>query len=240
MIRASRWRSLEAVAKQRLKSPRARLFVALDLPEQIRSGLAEWQREAVTGEELRPARPETLHMTLAFLGYHPEKELDRIADAATAVGRGAPEDRPEAPEVRLLPDPVGVPRKRSRPGLFAIEAESPGAVELQAKVEADLVAAGFYTREKHDFWPHLTVARVRSERRPPPVGDEHRGGRAGKRRRGKPMRVETPPGPLPKALLAPFRAVRVSLYRSLLRPSGAEYVSMAHVELPIPGSGKAS
>jgi hypothetical protein len=54
------------------------------------------------------------------------------------------------------------------------------------------------------------------------------------------MSVETPPGPLPKALLAPFRAVRVSLYRSLLRPSGAEYVSVAHVELPIAGSGKAS
>lgn len=225
------------MAKERLKSPRARLFVALDLPEEIRDELADWQREALTAEELRPARPETLHMTLAFLGYHPEKELDRIAEAATAVGRGAPEYRPEAPEVRLLRDPVG--RPPSRPGLFAIEAESPSAIELQAQVEDDLVAAGFYKPEKRDFWPHLTVARVRSERPPPAPEGEGKRSRSGKRRRGKPMRVETPPGPLPKALLQPFFCVRVALYRSLLRPSGAEYMPMAQVELPIPGSGKA-
>jgi RNA 2',3'-cyclic 3'-phosphodiesterase len=213
------------VAKERLKSPRARLFVALDLPDEVRRGLARWQRRELTAEELRPARPEALHITLAFLGYHPERALDRIAAAATAV-------EAEAPEVRLLPDPVPVPRGR-RPRLFAIDAESPGAIAVQAMVEANLVEAGFYEPEKRDFWPHLTVARVRSERRPPGSGGK-------KRRFARPMSVETPPGPLPKALLAPFRAVRVSLYRSLLRPSGAEYVSVAHVELPIAGSGKAS
>lgn len=217
---------MTSVAKERLKSPRARLFVALDLPEDVRDGLAAWQRDQVTAEELRPTRPETLHMTLAFLGYHSEKDVDRVAEAATA-GLGS-----AAPEVRLLPDPVGVPRGRSRPGLFAIEAESPGAVELQAEVESKLVAARLYEPEKRDFWPHLTVARVRAERRAKASG--------GRRRRGKPMRVETPPGPLPDALLQPFFCVRVALYRSLLRPSGAEYVSMATVELPLPGSGKAS
>lgn len=221
------------MAKERLKSPRARLFVALDLPDEVRGGVERWQREELTGEELRPARPETLHMTLAFLGYHPEKKIDEIAAAATAGLRSA------APEVRLLPGPVPVGRSKSRPNLFAVEADSPGAVELQAEVESRLVEAGFYTPEKRDFWPHLTVARVRKERLPAAREGKGTGGR-GKRRRGKQMRVETPPGPLPEALLARFFCVRVSLYRSLLRPSGAEYVSMAHEELPIRGGGKAS
>ena len=213
------------MVKERLKSPRARLFVALDLPDEVRRGLAAWQRRELTADELRPSRPETLHMTLAFLGYHPERALEPIAAAATAIDAAAP-------EVRLLPDPVPVPRGR-RPRLFAIDAESPGAIAVQAKVEANLVEAGFYEPEKRDFWPHLTVARVRSERRPPGSGRK-------KRRFARQMPVETPPGPLPKALLEPFFCVRVALYRSLLRPSGAEYVSMAHVELPIAGSGKAS
>jgi 2'-5' RNA ligase len=166
-------------------------------------------------------------MTLAFLGHHPERHLDRIAAAATDVT--AP-----APRVRLLADPVPVPR--SRPRLFAIDAESPGAVALQSEVEAKLVDAGFYEPEKRDFWPHLTVARVRAERRPP---DQR--GKGGKRRRwGRPMRVHDPPGPLPDALLEPFHAVRVALYRSHLRPTGAEYAPVATVELPITGSGKAS
>jgi RNA 2',3'-cyclic 3'-phosphodiesterase len=214
------------VPKERLKSPRARLFVALDLPQAIRDGLAAWQREAVTAEELRPARAETLHMTLAFLGYHPERDVDRIAAAATDVTVAAP-------EVRLLPDPVPVPP--NRPRLFAIDSESEGAIALQAEVEAKLVEAGIYEPEKRDFWPHLTVARVRSERRPP--GQR---GKPGRRRSGRPMRVHSPPDPLPDALLEPFRAVRVALYRSLLRPTGAEYVAVANVELPMTGSGKAS
>jgi 2'-5' RNA ligase len=215
------------VAKERLKSPRARLFVALDLPEAIRDGLARWQREALTAEELRPANPETLHMTLAFLGYHPERDMDRIGAAATGVAAAAP-------EVRLLPDPVPVPR--GRPRLFAIDAESDGAISLQAEVEAKLGEAGFYEPEQRDFWPHLTVARVRSERRPPEAR-----GKGGKRRRwSRPMRVHDPPGPLPDALLEPFHAVRVALYRSHLRPTGAEYAPVATVELPITGSGKAS
>lgn len=222
-----------AVAKERLKSPRARLFVALDVPEDVRDALAAWQREQLTGEELRIARPETLHMTLAFLGWHAEKRIEEIGEVATA-GLESP-----APEVRLLPDPVPVGRSRSRPNLFAVEAESPGAIALQAEVEERLVAAHLYKPEKRDFWPHLTVARVRSERLPPAPKGEGGGGRR-KRRRGKQMRVESPPGPLPDALLQPFFAVRVSLYRSLLRPSGAEYVSMAHEELPIRGGGKAS
>jgi RNA 2',3'-cyclic 3'-phosphodiesterase len=218
-----------AVAKERLKSPRARLFVALDLPEDVRDGLADWQRREVTAAELRPVRPETIHMTLAFLGWHPEK---RIGDIAAAALDGL---ESSAPEVRLEPDPIPVGRSKSRPNLFAVEAESPGAIELQAEVESRLVEAGFHTPEKRDFWPHLTVARVRKERLPAGGGDKR-----GKRRRGRQMRVETPPGPLPDALLQPFFSDRVALYRSLLRPSGAEYVSMAHEELPIRGGGKAS
>ena len=215
------------MAKERLKSPRARLFVALDLPEAIREGLASWQREELSDEALRPSNPETLHMTLAFLDYQPEKDIERIAEAAT--GFEAP-----APLVRLLPDPVPVPR--SRPRLYAIDTESDETVALQAEVERRLVDAGYYKPEKRKFWPHLTVARVRSERRPP----EQRG-KGGKRRRwGRPMRVHDPPGPLPDELLEPFHAVRVALYRSHLRPTGAEYAPVATVELPIAGSGKAS
>jgi 2'-5' RNA ligase len=211
------------MAKERLKSPRARLFVALDLPEEVRAGLERWQREWLADERtLRPARPETLHMTLAFLGYLPERDLERIAGAATEL-------EATAPLMRFLEQPVAVPR--NRPRLFAIDAESPESVTLQAEVSERLEEAGFYKPEKRPFWPHLTVARVRTERGP--------GGSRG-RRSGRPMRVSSPPGPLPETLLGPFRAVRVTLYRSLLRPSGAEYVSVAEVELPSPGGGKVS
>ena len=198
------------MAKERLKSPRARLFVALDLPADVRDGLGEWQRAELRDPTLRPSRAETLHVTLAFLGYHPEREVERIADAALGFNAAAP-------LITLRPEPVPVPR--SSPRLYAIDADSDETVALQSEVERRLVDARMYEPEKRDFWPHLTVARVRSEK--PPPG----------RRRGKPARIARPPGPLPEVLLEPFRGVRVALYRSHLRPSGAEYESVAQTEL---------
>jgi 2'-5' RNA ligase len=195
------------VAKERLKSPRARLFVALELPEELREGIVAWQREALGDPALRPVRPESLHMTLVFLGYHPEKQIERIADAALGVDA-------QAPEIRLEPEPVGVPRGK-RPRLFALDAPSEGAVELQSQVEGRLVEGRFYEPEKRPFWPHLTVARVRPEKR-------------GSR---KPALVGSPPGRLPEQLFRPFSAVRLTLYRSHLRPQGAEYIPMAEKDL---------
>ncbi|MET0958070.1 MAG: 2'-5' RNA ligase family protein, partial [Solirubrobacterales bacterium] len=68
------------MAKRRLKSPRARLFVALDLPDRVREGIGRWQAKALADPALRPMSPESLHVTLCFLSYRPEKAIPRIAE----------------------------------------------------------------------------------------------------------------------------------------------------------------
>src|SRR6476660_9257542 len=63
----------------------ARLFAALELPADIRAGLAAFGREAADNDRaLRPSRADALHLTLAFLGH---RALDEI-DPARAVVRG--------------------------------------------------------------------------------------------------------------------------------------------------------
>jgi RNA 2',3'-cyclic 3'-phosphodiesterase len=200
-----------AVVKERLKSPRVRLFVALDLPDRITEGIAEWGEEALVDPALRPVAVESLHITLAFLGYRSEGEIDAIAAAVRESGD-------PAPLVELL-DPVQRP-PRGRGRLFALPALSPGTEAMQAGLEQRLVAGGFHEPEKRSFWPHVTVARVRPEAR-------------GSRR---PAVVAKPPGKLPAALSEAFLAVRLSLYRSELKPAGARYVPLAQVELP--GAGR--
>jgi RNA 2',3'-cyclic 3'-phosphodiesterase len=195
------------MSSQRPQSPKARLFVALELPEDVRAGIVAWQRRELRDPALRPTRPEALHMTLAFLGYHPEDAIEAIAAAALVEGLAAP-------RMRLAPEPVGVPRGR-HPRLYALEAASDGAMELQARVSASLQAAGFYEPQKRPFWPHLTVARVRPE------------GRGSKR----PASVSEAPGALSGVLEHTFVSVRMRLYRSYLRQQGAEYVSLASLEL---------
>jgi 2'-5' RNA ligase len=193
------------VAKEHLKSPRVRLFVALDLPAEVREDIVAWQERELVDPVLRPVRAESLHLTLVFLGYQAEKDVEAIAEAAMVE---AP-----APEMRIEPEPVGIPRGK-RPRLFALDAPSEGTVELQRTVEERLVAGGFHEAEKREFWPHLTVARVRPEKR---------GGR-------KPGVVERRPGPLGRTHVC--RPSRLVLYRSHLKRSGAEYEPMAELELP--------
>jgi len=198
------------MAKERLKSPRARLFVALDLPSEVRAAIVAWGREALADPALRPVAPESLHVTLAFLGYLPEKEIPRLAGVVEASGCPAPSVQ--------LGDAVQRPQ-RGRPRLFALPVESPGTVSLQAELEEKLVASRLYEPEKRPFWPHVTVARVRREER----GSQ------------RPALVSRVPGKLPKDLLQSFNGVRVTLYRSQLQPRGAQYTPLAQVELPAGG-----
>ena len=212
---------MAGVAKERLKSPRARLFTALDLPDDVRGELESWQARECTDEALRPVAADALHVTLCFLGYKPERAIDELAELIAEL-----EARPVP--MRLEREPVGI--KGRRPGLYAVDAPSEAAAELQADLSEVLASRRLYKPEKRDFWPHVTVARVRPERRPR--------GASGRRGRGKPMVVERPPGELPEALERPFGAVRVALYRSHLRHSGAEYERLAALELPPATSGR--
>jgi 2'-5' RNA ligase len=195
------------MAEETTESPRARMFVALDLPEPVRGRLGAWSAEALSDPALRPVPAENLHVTLAFLGSRSEADVEPIAAAMR-------ESAAPAPLVELL-DPVARP-PRGRARLFALPVLSPGAEVLQATLAEHLVAAGLYEPEQRAFWPHLTVARVRGEAR-------------GSRR---PVPVRNPPRDLPTSLEEAFYGVRMTLYRSVLQPSGARYLPLAQYELP--------
>ena len=197
---ASRHRALpEADSKQRL-------FVALDLPDAVRDRLATWGEGELTDPALRPVRAESLHMTVCFLGWTPP---DRVAEAAEIVNATAPRPVP----MRLRLQPVAKPPRC--PTLYAIEAQSAAATELSREVSSAFAEAGLAQPEKRPFWPHITVARVRSER--------------SKRRRPRP--VERVPEPLPENLGGEFGAVRLSLYRSMMRSEGSLYVPLCNLNL---------
>ncbi|HVQ57399.1 MAG TPA: RNA 2',3'-cyclic phosphodiesterase [Solirubrobacterales bacterium] len=194
------------MAEERPKIERVRLFVALDLPELVRAEIGGWGRQELTDPALRPVPVENLHITLAFLGSRPHEDVEPVVEAVRECAGAAP--------IVSLMDVAARPARRPR--VFGLPAISPGAEILQAALSERLVAEDLYKPEKRPFWPHVTVARVRSEGR-------------GSRR---PMRVEKFPDELPAGLLEPFLGVRLALYRSELQPSGARYVPLAQVELP--------
>jgi len=189
-------------ASGRPGSPRARLFLALEPPEADRASLAAWRDDLVGGrDDLRPSAAETLHLTLVFLGYRPEKEIAAIARAALAAVAGCEAATLHATGV------VPVPR-RGAPRLFALDLEDEGgrAAAIQSAASDALATARFYRPEKRPWWPHLTLARVKRGRRAEPL---------------------EPRAPAP----SPIRATQVTLYRSTLRPQGAQYDPLERVEL---------
>lgn len=184
-----------------------RLFVALDLPAERRDALHAWADSTLRADGLRIVRPESLHVTLAFLGHHPEPAAGRAAAILREV-------RPRPVAMGPLTELVPIPR--SRPRLVALELEAPAAAEIQAELAPRLVAAGLHEPERRPFWPHVTLVRARGGRHAPAARRALRG----------------PLPPLPDELRAPFGAVRLALYRSLLRPDGSRYVSLANLDLP--------
>ena len=175
--------------------------MALDLPERQRHALAEWRDRLIAGrDDLRGVREEALHVTLAFLGWRPEKEIPAIAEAVRRASDGVP--TPVFVQRSVVPVP---PR---RPRLFALDLEDEGgrAGQLQQAVSDALEAGRFYAAEKRQWWPHLTLARVKRGRRAEPLPSDPADGSA-------------------------FRTPRMTLYRSTLRPQGAEYEPLAECRL---------
>jgi RNA 2',3'-cyclic 3'-phosphodiesterase len=187
-----------------------RLFAALNLPDEIRDGLEAWGARELTDPALRPVPAESLHMTVCFLGWTPPERVDEAKAVIQAI-------EPRQVAVRLFREPVAKPPRR--PSLFAIEAEAPEAASLTEEVAARYRELGLAEEEKRPFWPHVTVARVRAEK----------GG--GKSRRRRPQRVEKLPEPLPEELGGEFSAVRLCLYRSMMRRDGSQYVPLCNLTL---------
>jgi RNA 2',3'-cyclic 3'-phosphodiesterase len=138
----------------------ARLFVALELPADVRAALATFGRAAAENDRaLRPSRQDALHLTLAFLGH---RALDEV-DPARAVVRGLAGS--PAPVLTLGDALWLAPR---RPHVLTVQLEDAGGVlgALQATMVERLAGALPWQPEARPFRAHVTVARVRREWRP--------------------------------------------------------------------------
>ena len=182
----------------------ARLFVALELPDDVKAALAGWaaaELGAVDG--LRTVSAEAMHLTLCFLGWRPVSEVQRIAAECAAAA--------DEPPVRLsLGEGLWLPRRRPRVVAVGLEATSDSDSRrldaLQSKLAQALAAGGFYEPERRPFLAHVTVARV-------------------------PGRAHVRPLELSAPERLSFTLSTVTLFRSHLGRGGSRYEPLARVRL---------
>ena len=197
-----------------MAEPALRLFVAVELPEGVRSALSE--TIAALRSELRgPYRwvePGSIHLTLKFLG---DVAPGRVGALSAALREAV---APMAP-IRLRLEGAGMfPDGRSPRVLWAgVGGETPALDALRDAVEAAMVGAG-EAPDPRAFRAHLTLARVRARLAPEEAGSLAERLRA--------VRYGDATG---------FCVGDVSLMRSELRQAGAVYTRLAHAALLAPG-----
>lgn len=181
-----------------------RLFVALDIPDEVRTTLA------ALAAKLRPAsrdarwvRVEGLHVTLKFIGETSAEKVESIKAALAAI--------PPRSAFSIAFRGLGFfPNERRPRVLWAGVETGPELAALAAAVETSLEALGI-AREGRAFSPHLTLARFDS-----------------------PRGLEALHSAIEGAAPAEFGATTAKefhLYQSVLKRGGAEYTRLATFSL---------
>jgi 2'-5' RNA ligase len=133
-----------------------RLFVAVDLDDEVRHGLAA-QLAAAVGDGGIPGGappPANWHITLRFLGKTDQLAYETVLGRLDEADLGPPFD--------LAFAGLGAfPRQGRATVLWLGTGDgSPALVDLAGAVEGAVVDAGFMPEER-PFHPHLTLSRIR-------------------------------------------------------------------------------
>lgn len=136
-----------------------RLFVALDIPDEIRRRLADYaerlRQEIPQFAAARWTRVDGLHVTLKFIGEYPEAKLPQLRDALVKIASptfdvsfAGAEFFPNARSPRVLVAGVSAGRELAA---------------LAQSVEETCARLGI-EQERRAYHPHLTLARFKPEK----------------------------------------------------------------------------
>jgi 2'-5' RNA ligase len=140
-----------------------RIFIAINIPEKTRADIdAEVLKleKLFKNKEIRFLRPETWHITLAFLGYKDDEALRKIVCAVKETA-----DSVEPFWVKCDKLCYGPPGRRARMIWLKTNRESTNSLCLvKEKLDSVLLAYGIEAKDtKRQFEGHITLARFKSE-----------------------------------------------------------------------------
>ncbi len=194
-----------------------RLFIALDIDDAIRERIARFvDGVSAFAPEARWAKPESLHITLKFIGEQPEASVERIKEALSAISASAV-------DIQFCGYGFFPTVKSARVFWVGMEAR-PQLPRLASTIDEIIMTTLGVPPEERAFTPHLTLARGV--------------GRTGSPRRSKedsPNRVfellQKQMATLPTLEFGSMTARKFFLYQSQLSPRGSKYTKLARFDL---------
>ena len=134
-----------------------RTFIAINIPDHVREAIREFQKKLKEHRaDVKWVRPESIHITLKFLG---DVEIGRIDKIAHAVQDAVKDTEPFAVSV----SGVGMFPNERRPRVLWVGVKEGAEIlsDLAGKIDHALSTMGF-EKEKRKYSAHLTLGRVRS------------------------------------------------------------------------------
>ena len=140
-----------------------RSFIAIELPEEAKKGLARLRKELERDEHkfVKWVDPAGIHLTLKFLGNIPSKQVAEITEAMKKASQGISLFHLEISGLGAFPS-----LRQARVFWVGVGGEMDQLSRLQQNIDSALAALGF-AKEERPFVPHLTLARIREGASPP-------------------------------------------------------------------------
>jgi 2'-5' RNA ligase len=193
-----------------------RLFLALDLTDEIRARITRFTEGVQNlAPDARWAKPESLHVTLKFIGEQPDSAVERITHALQTLTVTAFEINFRA---------YGFFPTAKSPRVFWIGIQScPELSALAVAIDDKLSPLGI-PKEIRAFSPHLTLARAVGA-----SGSPHQR----KRNASTPAfhRLQEKLAALPAPEFGTMTAREFFLYQSQLSPKGSKYIKLQQFAL---------
>ena len=188
-----------------------RAFIAIELPAAILEELSRVEarlKPQMPPDAIRWVKPDSIHLTLKFLGQVPSDQLDLITSSLRAAVALHTVFALEISGAGCFPN-----LHRPRVVWAGVVDQDHHLAAVQRAVENAIAPLG-YPSEQRDFTPHLTLGRLARDVRQldqKKIGETVQAAQVG--------------------LLGRWEVKHVALIRSDLKPSGAEYTTLAHTPL---------
>jgi len=183
-----------------------RCFLAIELPDDLRSGLAQVQEELKRSRaDVRWVAPGNIHLTLKFFGNVPDDEIETLAQAAREAAAETAPLQLKATGVGAFPSPTA-----PRVVWLGLGGDMVPLTQIFYRLEKAFAALG-YPPEGRAFNPHLTLGRVKSP---------------ANRDKLARLLAKLPPVDWP-----PFAVGELILFQSVLSPKGSTYTPLRVIPL---------
>ena len=136
-----------------------RSFIAVELPEEIKTRLEqlEAQLKSETQTRVKWVDPNSIHLTLKFLGNIDAGKTGEITRVMEEAVKGIPPFRLSVKDLGVFPTV-----RRVQVAWVGLSGEVDKLRQVQQRLESSLEQLGF-AAESRAFTPHLTIARIRNQ-----------------------------------------------------------------------------